>query len=314
VTPDELQRQSLSVIALAIRGTPAAAKVDANQVSFELSNAWPSLVATPGCLLLQPMYNLLRNKGCSPQEAAMVSLLVARREDRLGVKVVQPAEVQALPEARRAEIMALVPKTGSSSFTNAGGGQPAFHNSGPRPLPNPKDLLAPSDPDALPAPRVSGASAVIRNVSKEHAALPTPKPRVGNATVAVAVVALVLAAALKISDMGNHSAGAAPLAAELPEVLRGYRVLQRQNGLLIYDPKTDWNLSKEAMDKACRDIETGTKALAFRHAVLCLNADPQGCGHVKAMVHPGGCLFMEQPPAGAASVLPTPAPAPAPAH
>jgi hypothetical protein len=285
VTPDELQRNALNVIQLAIKASPAAQKVDANQVVFALAQQWNKVAPDTTQLILQPLYNVLRDKGVSPQDSAVVCLLVQRREDRLAVRVELPREVGSLPAQARVDMLANVPKMGSTGLTVVPAGArapaPAVSAAGPR-------VAEPAPAAAPPAPAPAPRPAALPNLNRKFPVSP-----------GVMLLSVVLLGITVVLRLASADKGLVPLKGELPAPLAAFKAFHQEEYVFFYDPQKDFDRTKEELDALGAQMSKVGEAHNAVRVFMCLAEDPRRCNKIKAVVRPGRVTYLLKPPPGA---------------
>ncbi len=283
MTPEELQRNAISIMSLAIKATPAGARADPNQVMFELSANWESVSRDPSEFRLQPLYNALRSRGCSPQESAMVCLLVQRREDRLGTRIILPDEVLAMSPQERVDLLATVPKTGGTGLTVV----PASAVKPGAPAPAPA-TVRPAAPQAPPPGKVGP----VRLNPKQQARKWPVSPGT------VVICALLLGATVAIKIAGRER-GLEPLDIPLPPPLTKLSAFTMEENLFFYDPKTDFALPRPELQAMGVKMSEIAATRGAKRAYMCLKSDMKRCRNVKAIVREARTTFLEDRKSGA---------------
>lgn len=273
---EEFQRNVLGIINTALKTTPAATRMDVNAFLFELASKW-NAVALPGKLQLQPLYDLMCHKGVPSKEAAMVCLLVLRREDRLGVEVVLPTVVGALTEAQRADLLATLPQMGAPAVAVSGFGRPVSSSS-----------MARATPVKVAAPSSSGGHKIV-NAGR------TRGP-VSAGTLVVCGVLLAVGIGVRVFMLES---GLSAFKGSLPPELSTFQVFVLEKNMFFYDAAKDFELSKAELDTLGKKMFQTATTAGMERAYMCLGEDKERCSRIKAVAHKRGVVYLLKPPAGA---------------
>ncbi|MEW5847363.1 MAG: hypothetical protein AB2A00_01070 [Myxococcota bacterium] len=259
---DELKQNALSSMLVAIRATPLAAKVDANQALFAMSNSWKK-VFSDGTLDLQPLYAyLLSQNGVTPNDAATVCLLLHKRQEKLGLPVKLPKMVETLPAGFRQELLNTLPK-------NTGLTQPGA------PLRAPTGVVKPPEPAPKPADKVP----------PKPVSLPGAK-KVSGVTILLAVVAGIVATVISIPSPPRKVARA-DLA--LPPECAGWEIAREEFSYMLFVPEKEWSRPRSEIDEIAKKVMERAKAQKGQRVMLC-KVDDAACAVPQAVVRRDGVV------------------------
>lgn len=290
-TAEEIQRNALAVLGTAVKTTPAGQKVDPNQLLYVLDAAGWGKVEPGGLLEMQSVHAALLERGVLPSDAALVCLLFQRREERLGIKVKLPAQVELLGAQQRIDLLAAVPKNASTGLTVVPVG---------------------GRPPAAQAPRVSAARlAPVTEAPKPAAAPPPPAPKPASnapgllSRLGISPGTLVLCALLLAVGGGVRFALREKLPARvdlpLPPVAAHLTVYKPEDGayFYFYDPQKDFEESKARLDAMGAAVWPIIQKAGGERGYFCLKQEPQQCRAVKGVLRNGLVLYLLKKPPGA---------------
>jgi hypothetical protein len=283
----ENQVNALGVLGNAIKATPAAAKVDTNSVLFTLGSAvnW-GFVPAGGVLDCQPVFNILTEKGASLSEAATVCLLLHRREDRLGVVVKLPAQVEGLSEDVRADLIANLPKQAGTGLTVTSAGA----------------AVRPAAPRAARAPTAAQGPAKGKASGRQESSVRLPGVKAPGAlqrmgiSPGTLVLCVLIVAAGSAAKYAMREKLPEPVTLELPAGTAHLKATRFDEHLYLYDPMGDFNQSDERLQAMAAQLAPVLEAAGFKRAYLCLREEPVMCRVPKAMLRGTKLLYINKRP------------------
>jgi len=293
---EELQRNALALIGSTVKSTPAAAKLDTNQLLFELNGKWNQL-QQGNTLDLQPLYVALMARSVAPNDASLVCLLLQKREDRLGMPVKLPPMVATLPERVRAEMVAVAMQKGGAGASAVKLAPVVSGSQNPVRTPSGSGMN-----DQAPAPRQTTQVVPFSPPGGLKGALGAISP-------STIVLCVALIAVAGVVNFMLREKPPEPLKVAFPSSLPKLTAIREAESAFLTDVEKDFQRPDAELEAMAEPLRSVLLPMGIERIYMCRKEDAR-CRKSVAVVRPHSIMWLD--PAIKARKRGTAAPEPAP--